>query len=31
VVELPVDLVFDGFWPVLVRKANGFDGISGCA
>jgi hypothetical protein len=31
VVELPADLVFDGFWTALVRKANGFDGISGCA
>ena len=30
-VELPADLVFDGFWPVRVRKADGFDGISGCS
>jgi hypothetical protein len=29
VVELPADLVFDGFWLVPVRKAGGFDGISG--
>jgi hypothetical protein len=29
VVELPADLVFDGFWPSRVRKAGGFDGISG--
>jgi hypothetical protein len=29
VVELPADLVFDGFWPVRMRKAGGFDGISG--
>jgi hypothetical protein len=29
VVELPADLVFDGFWPVRVRKADGFNGISG--
>ena len=31
VAELPADLVFDSFWPVRVRKADGFDGISGCA
>lgn len=28
-VELPADLVFEGFWPAGVRKADGFDGISG--
>jgi hypothetical protein len=29
VVELPADLIFDGFWPVQVRKTGGFDGKSG--
>jgi hypothetical protein len=29
VVELPADLVFDGSWPVRVRKADGSDGITG--
>jgi hypothetical protein len=29
VAELPADLIFDRFWPVRVREAAGFDGISG--
>jgi hypothetical protein len=29
VVELPADLVLDGFRPIRVRKADGSDGVSG--
>ena len=29
VLELPADLVFDGLWPVRIRKAGGVGGISG--
>ena len=31
VLELPAALVFDGFWPVRVRKTGGLGGISGGA
>lgn len=30
-VELPADLLFDGFWPLRVREASGLGGIGGSA